>query len=77
MGNMVRNLSCTIPSFEKLAEQYTSPSVAFVALSIDDNRWAWQNEASEKSLRVLQLRIMIKTCLADLMALIIYPVIFY
>ena len=43
------------PSFELLAEQYTSPLVAFVALSIDDNKWAWQNEASEKSLRVLQL----------------------
>jgi len=43
------------PNFENLAEQYTSPSVAFVALSIDDNKWAWQNEASEKSLRVLQL----------------------
>jgi len=43
------------PNFENLAEQYTSPSVAFVALSIDDNKWTWQNEASEKSLRVLQL----------------------
>jgi len=45
------------PSFELLAEQYTSPSVAFVALSIDDNKWAWQNEASEKSLGVMQLRV--------------------
>ena len=45
------------PSFELLAEQYTSPSVAFVALSIDDNKWAWQNEASEKSLGVMQLHV--------------------
>jgi len=43
------------PNFERMAEQYTSPSVAFVALSIDDNKWMWQNEASEKSFRVLQL----------------------
>ena len=43
------------PNFERIAEQYTSPNVAFVALSIDDNKWAWQNEASEKSFRVLQL----------------------
>ncbi len=43
------------PNFERLAEQYTAPNVAFVALSIDDNKWAWQNEASEKSFRVLQL----------------------
>ncbi|HEX6845470.1 MAG TPA: redoxin family protein [Chitinophagaceae bacterium] len=43
------------PNFERLAEQYTSPTVAFVALSIDDNKWAWQNEAAEKSFRVLQL----------------------
>jgi len=43
------------PNFERLAEQYTNQNVAFVALSIDDNKWAWQNEASEKSFRVLQL----------------------
>jgi len=42
--------------FEKIAEEYTGPSVAFVALSIDDSRWAWQNEASQRSLRVLHLR---------------------
>jgi thiol-disulfide isomerase/thioredoxin len=42
--------------FEKFAEEYTSPSVAFVALSIDDSRWNWQDEASQRSLRVLHLR---------------------
>jgi thiol-disulfide isomerase/thioredoxin len=45
------------PSFEMLAEQYTSSSVSFVALSIDDNKWAWQSEANEKSLRVMQLHV--------------------
>jgi peroxiredoxin len=50
--------TCTGQSaiFEKIAEEYTSPSVAFVALSIDDSRWEWQNEASQRSLRVLHLR---------------------
>jgi len=50
--------TCRVQSaiFEKIAEEYTSPSVAFVALSIDDNRWEWQNEASQRSLRVLHLR---------------------
>jgi thiol-disulfide isomerase/thioredoxin len=43
------------PNFERLAEQYTGPNIAFVALSVDDNKWAWQNEASERSFRVLQL----------------------
>ncbi len=45
------------PSFEMLADQYTSPSVSFVALSIDDSKWAWQSEANEKSLRVMQLHV--------------------
>jgi len=50
--------TCRVQSaiFEKIAEEYTSPSVAFVALSIDDNRWEWQNEASQRSMRVLHLR---------------------
>jgi thiol-disulfide isomerase/thioredoxin len=50
--------SCRVQSavFEKIAEEYTSPSVAFVALSIDDSKWEWQNEASQRSLRVLHLR---------------------
>lgn len=45
------------PSFERIAEQYNSPSVLFVSLSVDDNKWAWQNEASEKSFNVIQLLI--------------------
>lgn len=45
------------PSFELLAEQYANPSVSFVALSIDDNKWAWQSEANEKSSRVMQLHL--------------------
>jgi peroxiredoxin len=50
--------TCTGQSaiFEKIAEEYTNPSVAFVALSIDDSRWEWQNEASQRSLRVFHLR---------------------
>jgi len=43
------------PNFDGLAEQYTSQDVAFVALSIDDNKWSWQYEAGERSLRVIQL----------------------
>lgn len=43
------------PNFERLAEQYTNPNLAFVSLSIDDNRDAWLSEAHEKSPRVLQL----------------------
>ena len=45
------------PNFERIAEQYTNPGLAFVALSVDDDKWAWQNEASEKSSRVLQLHL--------------------
>ena len=43
------------PMFDQLAEQYTNQNVAFVALSIDDNKWAWENQASEKISRVVQL----------------------
>jgi thiol-disulfide isomerase/thioredoxin len=43
------------PHFERMAEQFISPEVAFVALSIDDNRWSWQVESLEKSGRVLQV----------------------
>ena len=43
------------PNFERLAEQFTNPNVAFVALSVDDNSWSWRYEATEKSFRVLQL----------------------
>ena len=44
-----------LPVFDELAEQYTSQNITFVALSIDDNKWAWENQASEKSSRVLPL----------------------
>ena len=43
------------PSFERIAELYTSPLVAFVAVSVDQDTWAWKYEAAEKSVRVLQL----------------------
>ncbi len=43
------------PNFERLAEQYTNPKIAFVSLSIDDNKYSWKNEANEKSSQVLQL----------------------
>ncbi len=43
------------PNFERLAEFYTNPNLAFVALSIDDNKFNWKNDANEKSPRVLQL----------------------
>lgn len=44
-----------LPVFDELAEQYASQNVAFVALSIDDSKWAWENQASEKFSKVLQL----------------------
>lgn len=43
------------PNFERLAEQYTSPKLAFVALSIDDNWNSWRSQASDRSSKVLQL----------------------
>jgi thiol-disulfide isomerase/thioredoxin len=44
------------PYFENLAEQYTSEQVAFVSVSIDENKHAWISEASgKKNLRILQL----------------------
>jgi thiol-disulfide isomerase/thioredoxin len=43
------------PNFERLAEQYTGPKLAFVALSIDDNLNSWRSQASDRSSRVLQL----------------------
>ncbi len=42
------------PNFERLAEQFTNPNIAFVALSIDDNQQKWKFEAN-KSSSVLQL----------------------
>jgi len=44
-----------LPIFDELAEQYTNQNVTFVALSIDDSKWAWENQASEKPSRVVQL----------------------
>ncbi|MFN2458430.1 MAG: ABC transporter permease [Chitinophagaceae bacterium] len=44
------------PYFEQLAEQYTSEQVAFVSVSIDDDKNAWISEASgKKNTRILQL----------------------
>lgn len=43
------------PNFERLAEQYTSTKLAFVALSIDDNWNSWRSQASDRSPKVLQL----------------------
>jgi thiol-disulfide isomerase/thioredoxin len=43
------------PNFERIAEQYSSNKVAFVALSIDEDKWTWRYQAQEKSKKVLQL----------------------
>jgi peroxiredoxin len=43
------------PNFDGLAEHYASQNFIFVALSIDDSKWSWQNDASNRSLKVLQL----------------------
>lgn len=43
------------PYFEELAENYTSNQVAFVAVSIDEDKMPWRMEAPSKSNRVLQL----------------------
>ena len=43
------------PNFERLAEQYSNNRVAFVALSIDDDKWTWRFQAQDKSKKVLQL----------------------
>ena len=43
------------PYFEELAEKYTSDKVAFVAVSIDEEKAPWRMEAPQKSKRVLQL----------------------
>jgi thiol-disulfide isomerase/thioredoxin len=43
------------PYFEELADRYTSEQVAFVSVSIDENKNAWLVEASGKKSRVLQL----------------------
>ena len=43
------------PNFERIAERYSNNKVAFVALSIDDDKWTWRYQAQEKSKKVLQL----------------------
>lgn len=43
------------PNFERIAEKYSSDKIAFVALSIDQNKRMWEYEAYENSKKVLQL----------------------
>ena len=43
------------PFFDQLADQYTSEQVAFVSISIDENKNAWKMDAPNKSKKVLQL----------------------
>ncbi|HEX6332691.1 MAG TPA: redoxin family protein, partial [Flavisolibacter sp.] len=43
------------PYFTQLAEQYTSESVAFVSISVDENKQAWRTAASGKNTKVLQV----------------------
>jgi peroxiredoxin len=45
-----------LPNFDALAEQYTSQNLVFIALSIDDSKWAWENQASENISRVFHLQ---------------------
>jgi len=42
------------PNFERIAEQYTRPEVAFISISVDESNWKWEFEAREKSALVLQ-----------------------
>ncbi|MDQ3683613.1 MAG: redoxin family protein [Bacteroidota bacterium] len=43
------------PYFNRFAEQYTSESVAFVSLSVDEDKNAWKSESARSNERVLQL----------------------
>jgi thiol-disulfide isomerase/thioredoxin len=43
------------PFFEELADKYTSEQVAFVSVSIDENKNAWRMEAANNKARILQL----------------------
>ncbi len=43
------------PYFNRFAEQYTSESIAFVSLSVDENKNAWKSESARRNERVLQL----------------------
>ena len=43
------------PYFEELADKYTSEQLAFVSVSIDENKNAWRMEAAGNRAKVLQL----------------------
>ena len=43
------------PYFDQFADQYTSEQVAFVSVSIDEDKNAWKMDAPNKSKKVLQL----------------------
>lgn len=43
------------PYFEELAERYTSERLAFVSISIDENKDTWRTAAASKKGKVLQL----------------------
>ena len=43
------------PFFEQLAKQYTSDRVAFVSISVDQDKDAWRMQAQQKSKQVLQI----------------------
>ncbi|MGV3656498.1 MAG: ABC transporter permease [Chitinophagaceae bacterium] len=43
------------PFFDELANRYTGNNVAFVSLSVDEDKNAWKMDASGKSKRVVQL----------------------
>ncbi|HET6766312.1 MAG TPA: ABC transporter permease [Chitinophagaceae bacterium] len=50
--------SCQVqlPTFDGLAEQYSNENIVFIALSIDDNKWNWENQAGENVSRVFHLQ---------------------
>ena len=43
------------PYFEELAEKYTSEQLAFVSVSIDENKNVWRMKAAGNKAKVLQL----------------------
>ncbi len=43
------------PYFEEMAVRYTNEQIAFVSVSIDENKNAWRTELADKKGRVLQL----------------------
>ena len=44
------------PVFDELAERYTSEQLAFVSLSVDEDRNQWRMKAANRGSKVLQLR---------------------